>query len=353
MARAEPTVRPAGRDDNQALQELIFRSPQAGRILLGWDRSPDFFARAAPYDESRVFVIDDEAGIAGTVACGLKWVLVQGERQRAAYIFDLAVDARARRRGCAGLLLAEAEAWAREQGGDFLYAHVLGGNRAGLGSFAAAGYQEAARLTSLTFPARVPGGAQDDRIRAVEEEDWAALGRLVHQGYQGHDLLRAESLEGLRALWEGLPGLQAGQVWVVGRPATAVLGLWDYSSVGRAILLRLPPELRALAALSRLLRRLGLRAPRVPRPGVPVRYGLLLGAAGEAEALPALFRRALAQARELRLDTVLWFHDRRTPPSWAQGQSFTGWYHLMAKALHPGPAATLGERPLWVDPIDL
>ncbi len=353
MTQAKAAIRPADRTDNQALQELLLHSPQAGRVLLGWDRAPDFFARAAPYNESRVFVAEDESGIGGTVSCGLKSVLVQGERQRAAYVFDLAVAARARGQGWAKLLLAEVETWAQEKGADFLYAHVVGGNRAGLASFAAAGYRQVCLLESRPFAAWAPGKTQNDRARVAEEDDWATLGRLVHQEYQHHDLLRAECRDGLRALWEGLPGYQSNQVWVMGRPPVAVLGLWDYSSIGRAVLLRLPLELRAAQVLARLLRRAGLRLPPVPALGQPVRYGLLLGGAGNPEGLHALFRRTLAQAENLGLDAVLWAHDPRTPPGWPRMRSFGSSYHLVAKVLRPGPAATLGQRPIWVDPVDL
>jgi len=353
MILTKSCIRIANRDDNETLQELIFRSPQAGRVLLGSDRSPGFFARAAPYDESRVFIAEEDAGVAGTVACGLKWVLVGGEVQRAAYIFDLAVAERARGQGHAKRLLAGAEAWARDYEADFLYAHVLAGNRAGLSAFAAANYRQVAWLTSrlLPVPARGRDGAQQTRV--AEEDDWPSLGYLLQREFGSHDLLRAETAEGLRALWERLPGYRPDLVWVSGEPPAAVLGLWDYSPVGRAVLLRLPPELRIIPAVSRLLRRTGLPFPAVPGLGQPFRYGLLLGGGGSAQALQLLLQRALAEARKLGVDALVLFHDPRTPPAWLRALNFAGSYHLVAKVLRTGPAATLGERPLSVDPVDL
>ena len=353
IASTKPLVRTALPSDNQALIGLIFRSPQAGRVVLGADRSPDFFARAAPYDESRVLVGEDDSGIVGTVACGLKVVLVQGRLQRAAYIFDLAVAAQARGRDYAQRLLAEAETWASEKGADFLYAHVLGGNRAGLRTFEAAGYRHVARLKSRLFPAGALQGPPAEVARPLEEDDWSAITDLVRQEFRNYDLLRLDPAQGLRPLWEGLPGYRRERVWVAGRPPRAVLGLWDYSLVARAVLLRLPPELKLIQALSRLLRRIALPLPAVPAIGQPVRYGLLLGAAGDPHALRSLFLRALAQAPALGLDALLLFHDPRTPPAWARTLGFSGSYHLVAKVLRPGPATTLGKRPLWVDPVDL
>jgi hypothetical protein len=53
------------------------------------------------------------------------------------------------------------------------------------------------------------------------------------------------------------------------------------------------------------------------------------------------------------MDALILFHDPRTSPAWLKALNFAGSYHLLAKVLRPGPAATLGERPLWVDPVDL
>lgn len=353
MVSAGDAVRTATQGDNQALLELIFHAPQEGRVLLGQDRSPDFFARVAPYDEGRVLVAEDALGLAGTVSCGLKSVLVQGEVQRAGYIFDLAVAERARGLGWARRLLAEAEAWARESGADLLYAHVMEGNRAGLSAFAAAGYRSVVLMRSQVFPVPARGRAAAAGVRLVEAEDWPAVGRLIAREFQGHDLLRAETAESLPALWRRLPGYREELVWVHGRPPVAVLGLWDYSPVARAVPLRMPPaqtgarraEPQAVDAVP------PDGGPSGPVPGRPMSYGMLLGVAGARDALRALFRRALTQARAVGLDTIVFFHDPRTSITWARSSSLGGAYHLVAKALRPGPAHSLGERPVWVDPV--
>lgn len=353
MPSSRPQIRTAGRDDNQALLDLIFHNPQAGRILLASDRSPDFFARAAPYHTSRVLIGDDGSGIAGTVSCGLKDVCVQGHVQRAAYIFDLAVAERARGQGWARRLLDDAEAWAREARADFLYAHVLAGNQPALKTFGHAGYRQVVRLKALLFPAPTGGARAVRNSHPVGPEDWPAAAQLIARELQDYDLSPAEAAERLPGLWQRLPGYRDELAWIDGRPPSAVLGLWDYSAVSRSVFLRLPPELRALGAVLRALRRLGLPLPPVPAPGETMKYGLLLGAAGEPQALLALLRCALAQAGRIGLDALVYFHDPRRPPAWARARSFSGAFHLVAKTVRPGRASTLGERPIWVDPIDL
>ncbi len=108
-----------------------------------------------------------------------------------------------------------------------------------------------------------------------------------------------------------------------------------------------------IPTVSRLLRRARLPFPEVPSPGQPFRYGFLLGGGGSPKALQTLLQRALTEARELGVDALILFHDPRTPPPWLRALNFAGSYHLMAKVLRAGPATTLGERPLWVDPVDL
>lgn len=346
-------IRLASQSDNEALLDLAHRSPQGDRLVVGADRRPDFFRRSLPYRPAAVFVLEDGEGIAATVSCGMKRVLVGGLEHTAAYIFDLAVDGRARGRGYAVALLARAEAWARDNGADFLFAHVVAGNRGGLASFAASGYRDVLRLVSRILPPRRGAVSGDDGDRAIDDADWEDVARLLRASAETYDLVRAQDAAGLRALWERLPGFDTNSVWVHGRPATAVLGLWDYSSVNRTMVMRAPVALRAVMGVLSALRAARLPLPPVPMLGRPFRYGLLLGGAGDTVALRKLFGRALSRAAERGLDGLVFFHDPRLRPQWLRGVSLAARYHLVAKLLHPGPADSLGQRPVWVDPADL
>jgi len=348
-----PSIRFATPLDNNALLDLTARSPQGDRLVVGSDRRPDFFRRSAPYSRVAIFVLEDDEGLAATVSCGMKRVLVGGCEQAAAYIFDLAVDPRARGCGHAASLLAHAEAWARENDADFLFAHVVTGNRGGLGSFAAAGYQDVLRLVSRVLPPRMSSPAESDGGRPLEDGDWEDVARLLRASAETYDLVRAEDARSLRALWGRLPGLDANDVWVQGRPARAVLGLWDYSAVTRTVVVRATAELRAVMTVITGLRAARLPLPPVPVVGRPFGYGLLLGGAGDPDALWSLFNRALSRAAERHLEAVVFFHDPRLRPRWVRGLSMVTRYHLVAKPLHPGPAEALGRRPVWVDPADL
>ncbi len=344
-------IRHAAPADNEPLIDLIRRSPQGERLAVGSDRHPDFFRRAVPYNPAVVFVLDEAERLAGTVSCGMKDVLVGGERLPAAYVFDLAVDPRARGRGLAATLIARVEEWAREQHAAFLFAHVVAGNRGGLASFAAAGYRDVLRLNSRLIPVKRSAPASPGR--PIEDSDWDDAAALIQDSMSRFDLVRPVDAPALRRLWESLPGYDPSAVLVEGRPARAVLGLWDYSGVTRTVLTRAGPEMQAAMAVLRGLSSLRLPLPAPPRIGQPFGYGLLLGTAGDPSLLRGLYHAALRRAAERGLEAVVFFHDPRSRVPWLSGLGIATRYHLIVKPLAEGRATTVGERPVWVDPADL
>jgi len=339
-------IREATEADCPSLSALLAGSPQAGSIVLTQDRTPDVFARRRPYDARVTLVHADAAGdILATATCGTKTVLVSRRALTAGYVFDLAVVPHARRRGLAGKLLANLEDWARRQGAALLYAHIMDGNTPSLGTFRTAGYRPARTLVSRTYPV-----LRDVGPRARPLDDWDAAARLLGTSLADYDLVRPLDGNALRALWSSLQGWRSDDVWSTG---SALLGLWDYSPVARAVPVSISRPLRVLSALATSASGV-LPVPRLPRLGQPIRYGLLLGGAGDPSDLETLFAATLTRARERHLDIVLFLHDSTLRPAWTKRAfSVTGAYHLVAKSLVPGAADRLGARPVWVDPVDL
>ncbi len=343
------SFREATASDAEELAALLFRSPQAGRMVLGQDRSADVFARRRAYDDPLTVVSDGEDGLAATASCGLKRVLVAGEELLAAYVFDVAVDERARGRGLGKGALGELEAWARERGAGLLYAHVLRGNEGSVRTFTSSGYRVARDLVNRIYPIfrERPGPPSE----AGPIDDWDAAAELGVREGTGSDLVRPLTGDGLRELWTSLPGWRPEDVWTTGR---ALLGLWDHSGVSRSIPIELPPEVKLLDVVGRAVRTLRIPFPRAPRLGEPVSYGVLLGGAGDPEELGGLLKAVLGRARERGLDVVITFHDAERRPSWTKAAfSVPDTDHLVAKALGTGAAERLGERPVRVDPVDL
>jgi GNAT superfamily N-acetyltransferase len=342
-------IREATEADRPSLAALLAGSPQAGRMVLAQDRTPDVFARRRPYAARVTLVHADPGGdLVATATCATKSVLVAGTEMTAGYVFDVAVVPQARRGGLAGRLLAGLEEWAHARGAALLYAHIMDGNTPSLGAFHAAGYRSARELVSRTYPLLRAVGAPPSGARPLE--DWDAAARLLRGSLVAYDLVRPLDGSALRTLWNALPGWRPDDVWSTER---ALLGLWDYSLVARAVPIRLTRPLRVLSALASSASGV-LPVPRLPKLGDPIRYGLLLGGAGDPDDLAALFAGTLTRARERRLDIVLFLHDSTLRPAWTtRAFSVTGAYHLVAKTLVAGPAERLGERPVWVDPVDL
>ena len=341
-------IREATEADRPALAALLAGSPQAGRMVLTQDRTPDVFARRRPYDAKVTLVHADAGDVVATATCATKSVLVSRTALTAGYVFDLAVVPHARRRGLAGTLLARLEDWARARGVALLYAHIMDGNTPSLGTFRTAGYRPARTLVSRTYPLVRPVGAPPPGARPLD--DWDAAARLLETSLVDYDLVRSLDASALRALWSSLQGWRPDDVWSTGR---ALLGLWDYSPVARAVPVSISRPLRVLSALATSASGL-LPVPRLPRLGEPIRYGLLLGGAGDPNDLETLFAATLTRARERRLDIILLLHDAALRPAWTKRAfSVAGAYHLVAKSVVAGAADCLGARPVWVDPVDL
>jgi hypothetical protein len=269
------------------------------------------FARCRPYDTRVTLVHADPGGaIVATATCATKSVLVAGTA--------------------------------------LLYAHIMDGNAPSLGTFRAAGYRPARMLVSRTYPLLRAVGQPLPEARPLD--DWDGAARLLGASLGGYDLVRPLDGSSLRMLWSALPGWRPDDVWSTDR---ALLGLWDYSPVARGVPMRLSRQLRILSALATSASGI-LLVPRLPSLGKPIRYGLLLGAAGDPEDLAALFVATLTRARERQLDILVFLHDATLRLAWTKRAfSVAGAYHLVAKSLVTGPADRLGARPVWVDPVDL
>lgn len=342
-------MRPARDADAAALADLLFRSPQAGRMVLGQDRSADVFARRGSYEDVHTVVADGDSGLVASGTCGLKDVSVAGEVVRAAYVFDVAVDPEARGRGLATALLADLEGWAGGRDAGLLYAHVLQGNEASVRTFTSSGYRIACDLTNRVYP--VFRERPDPPPGVGHVEDWDAAAELLRSEAERFDLVRDVDGPGMQELWTSRPGWHAADVW---QTPSSLLGLWDHSAVARAIPLELPIETKILDVVGRVAGVLQIPFPRAPRLGEPLTFGVLLGGVGDDAMLRRLLLAALGRAGERGLDVVITFHDARAQPSWTKAAlSIPDTYQLVTKALGPGPAQRLGERPVRVDPLDL
>ncbi len=348
-------IREAGPPDGPALASLLRRSPQAGRLVLAQDRTPDFFARRRQLDDHVTLLAEGPGGPDATATVGTKLVEVDGRPVTAAYVLDVAVAAEARRRGRARALLEACHTWAEARGAEIAYAHVMAGNEPSLGTFGRSGYRVATGVrVAVALPrgrGRPPGGARP--ASQWSDGEWDRAAGLLASAGAGHDLRRVLDGPGLRALWTRLAGWDPATVWCTDR---AVLGLWDHSAVSRAELVEpLPLDARVLRAVTAGLGRARLRLPLVPDLGRPLHYGVTLGGAGDPHDLGVLLRAALAAARARGLHVVMMPSDARRRPRWVRRLAVASDHlHVVVRPLSGSAAAgALGRRPLWPDPLDL
>ena len=354
---SEVEVREAGEADTEALARLLRAAPQAGRMVVAQDRTPDVFARRRPFARAGTLLVDapgaglDADGLpAAAVTVATKQVRVAGSWVRAGYVFDLAVAPTARRRGLAARLLDAAGQWAHDRDAALLYAHVVAENEPSCGVFERAGYRGAARIVTRIVPAHRSLPTPPPGRMAID--NWGRAAAILDA--QQHDRDLAVPLDGdtLRRRWRELPGWRDDDVWSTGR---SVLGLWDRRPVVRYLPASLPPEVRALAPAARVASTLRIPFPDAPRQGKPISTGYLLGGAGDDDELASLFRAALGRARERGLAHLVVFHDERTRPRWLRAAiQVPEIYLLMARPLGDAPwARELGRRPITVDPLDM
>jgi len=92
-------------------------------------------------DDHAVFVVEDGAG----AAVGRLWVAEQdGETGRALFVYEVAIDPAARRRGYGRRAMEFAEQEARRRGLDRIALNVFGGNDPARRLYRSLGYREAA-----------------------------------------------------------------------------------------------------------------------------------------------------------------------------------------------------------------
>ena len=151
LGRVPPTIRPAESRDVDRLLALYRPADDLAAELL-----PGFFKPAADYERPRaeieaqiadadalLLVAEDARGVIGLLMAALResppWAGFV--RRRYVEVVDLAVDADARREGVGRLLMAAAEAWARERGADSVDLTVVEGNAPALALYERLGYR--------------------------------------------------------------------------------------------------------------------------------------------------------------------------------------------------------------------
>ena len=128
-------VRPARRDESDALAELYASVSMDGDLRIAVERTPDFFGFydiECPTPDQHVVVLERDGQLQGVAACLARDAYLRGERVRTGYLTDLRFAPGARGGHLLGKVYAEVfPEFARWTGADLFYTVVFDSNRAG------------------------------------------------------------------------------------------------------------------------------------------------------------------------------------------------------------------------------
>jgi Acetyltransferase (GNAT) domain len=259
-------IREATRDDNDALLQLEAQSPQGTGISIIIDRD-DYFYRSQLHDNSKVLIAEEHGKLVGIMAYAIKDILIEGERKRAAYFYDLRGEATYRRSMKRGLfrLWRTAVDGIEEAGASFIYGHVKVDNKDSMNVAAKVGAKAISTFDILSLPS-LQGKPPDlnPHLETLTEET-ERIGELV-----GARNLR--SCDFPNAYMRGAElGYLRGIFRIELEDSMAQLSAWDLSSIYRGRVLRMPMSLRLLGGFLNPISTI-LPVPRVPKVGEQIKY---------------------------------------------------------------------------------
>ena len=165
-------IREATPADNDALLGLESQSPQGTGISILIDRD-DYFYRSRLHDRAKVMIAEEGDKLVGIMAFAIKDVYLDGEKDRAAYFFDLRGEATYRRSMKRGLFRLWKAVLEEMDAADaaFIYGHVKADNNDSMNVSTKMGARAAATFDILSLPT-LPGQAVplDDHLDRLDDE---------------------------------------------------------------------------------------------------------------------------------------------------------------------------------------
>ena len=259
-------IREATREDNNALLQLESQSPQGTGISIVLDRD-DYFYRSRLHENSTVLIAEEDEKLVGIMAYAIKEVFINGEREKAAYFYDLRGEASYRRSMKRGLLrlwraalqgMEEAEA-------SFIYGHVKADNNDSMNISAKVGARPISSFDILSLPA-LQGQAPslNPHLDALDEEVERLSSLVGTRNLKPCDFHAAYTRGAKFGYLRGIFRVEQGG-------SIAQVSAWDLSSIYRGRVLRMPISLRVLAGVLNPLSTI-LPVPRIPRVGEQIKY---------------------------------------------------------------------------------
>ncbi|MFC2106667.1 GNAT family N-acetyltransferase [Candidatus Bipolaricaulota bacterium] len=259
-------IREATREDNDALLQLEAVSPQGTGISIVIDRD-DYFYRSQLHENSKVLIAEEGDKLVGIMAYAIKEILIEGERERAAYFYDLRGEASYRRSMKRGLfrLWRTALQGMEEAGASFIYGQVKADNNDSMNISTKMGARPISSFDILSLPSlRGQAPDLDSHLDTLDEEVERLSSFVGARNLKPCDFhapyARGAELGYLRGIFRIERGDSMAQV-----------SAWDLTDIYRGRVLRMPLSLRMLAGVLNPLSTI-LPVPRIPRAGDQVKY---------------------------------------------------------------------------------
>lgn len=326
--------------DGHALRQIMERTPQR---VTGFDfvvNTPDFFARARLYEQATVFIVEEQGRIAGSAACAVRNVLIDGRPYRVGYEFQYFTAAEHQGRGVARQLRVHIEEYLLRHGVELTTAITSDNNLASIRLFEGQGFQ-CHRHLDLRLVAVLPHHDMraDVPIRRATPSDLPAMAHLINLTWGRHDFFAPTSPHDLAAQIERTPALDPADILLLEEHGNVVAcaGIWNWGGVQQLRITAVEPSRTQSLAPGQILQQ----------------WGLTVVGFREPEQLATLLRSVTNRALDQGVAHVGLISEPGQPTS----RALAGFAQVVApvrfyvKPLQPHSA--LGERPLFVDMIDI
>ena len=351
-------IREARHSDAAELQHIMAHSPWGANLIMTLINTPDFFARVKAYETAKVFVVQDEHGrIAGSAACAIRDLLVDGVPRKAGYEFQYFTSPDHRRQGVARKLRQHIERYLISEGVELTSAIIGKENAASIGLFEREGFGLHRDLLCCFLLVYQHYDMRADRIvRPARLRDLGAIAGLLNETWADYDFYEPVNAISLARFIDRTPEYSLDNLLVLEDELgeiVACAGIWDWSRIMQIEVKAVDPKMRVMnwmMDLARLVRPM----PRSFQPGSTLKqWGLTPIGFDDPGHLATLLRYINNHALQHQIEQVGFICEPDNPLL----QSMTGFSAtdinagLYVKSL--GASTVIGARPVFVDMIDL
>jgi GNAT superfamily N-acetyltransferase len=351
-------IREACEDDNDALNELQKKCPMGTSLVLGVDSSPDYFARSRPFKDWHVFVAVENNTIIGSAAFAVKHTYVEDNPVKTVYEYGFIVDPLQRRKGIARKLQRHIEQIALDGNVDLLHLDIIEDNIPSISLFSKIGFKKAKDCTTLSLmPYKEQKTALEGNVRSMDETDVDAVTSLINETYRNYNFFTPIQPNDFLGQLKRMPHFDFHNILLYedNEGVKACLAYWEYDKVRKYIVQRLNWKLKAQTYA---IRAIGLfaKAPHMPRLGEALlSYNLTIMAYKKSESLAELVKNVVNIALKNKINFIHATVDPKNPIA-AILSRFTHTkmkLYFFTKSLKQDKSPNLGERKLYVDPLEM